>query len=133
MIESRSAARRRRRKGVPNKTISSKHVYPVDNSMVLLIGLEECDTKKIMKLCDNEIGFTQTVTIHPVENVGMSKEYIQQYKERGFTFCAIVIFRFYKPNYENCQLQKELLQQGLTTIKLENKQHLVTHKRCVVF
>ena len=130
MIESRSVARRRRRKGVPNKTVSApdSNTYNVDNTMILLIGVDHCDTKQIITLCDNEIGFTETVTIHPVENVDMSNEYVQQYKDNGFIFCAVVVFRFYKPNLKNYQLQQLLLQKGITTIVLDNKQYIVTHK-----
>jgi hypothetical protein len=129
MIESRSAARRRRRKCITR--ISSDIVCPtnlLDNTMVLLIGLDHCDTKKIMAACENDIGFTQSLIIHPVENVDMSKEYVQQYKDNGSTFCAVVIFRSYKPKLKIYQMQQELLQKGITTINIENNSYLVTYK-----
>ena len=129
MIESRSAARRRRRKCITR--ISSDIVCPtnlLDNTMVLLIGLDHCDTKQIMTACENDIGFTQSLIIHPVENVDMSKEYVQQYKYNGSTFCAVVIFRSYKQNLKNYQMQQELLQKGITTINIENNLYLVTYR-----
>jgi len=113
----------------PNQ--SEKNDYKVDNTMVLLIGLkpQQCDSKELMKLCDKIIGNTQLVTIHSVDKLDMSKEYIKQYKDDGCGSCAVVLFRTYKQNSENHELQKDLLQNGITHITLDEEKYLVTHRK----
>jgi hypothetical protein len=99
--------------------------------MVLLIGLQpdQCDSKKIMKLCDKEVGFTQLVTIHSVFSLDLSKECIQQYNDDGRDSCAVVLFRSYKKKAENKKLQKDLLRNGITYITLGGVKYLVTHRQ----
>ena len=105
--------------------------YNLDNTMVLLIGLKsyQCDSKKLMRLCDKEIGLTQLVTIHSVDGLDLSKEYIQQYKDDGRDYCAVVLFRSYKKKNENKKLQKSLLRNGITYITLGKDKYLVTHRQ----
>jgi len=130
MTETESAARRRRRMSqIPNPPENND--YKVDNTMVLLIGLKshQCDTKSLLKFCDREIGSVQLVTIHSVDSLDMSKEYIKQYKDDGRESCAVVLFRRYRINQKNHDLQKDLLQNGITHITLDDEKLLVTHKK----
>ncbi len=130
MSETQSAARRRRRMDQPPNQTENDY-YKVDHTMVLLIGLkpEQCDSKRMMKLCDMEIGVTQLVTIHYVDKLDLSKEYIQQYKDSGCDSCAVVLFRSYKKNQQNDNLQQDLLRNGITNMKLDDEQYMVSHKR----
>lgn len=127
MSETQSAARRRRRMSQP----PNNNDYKIDDTMVLLIGLKphQCDTKSLLKFCDREIGSVQLVTIHSVDSLDMSKEYIKQYKDDGRESCAVVLFRSYKQNYENHELQTDLLQKGITSITMDDENLLVTHKK----
>jgi hypothetical protein len=131
MKETISAARRRRRmmNQPPNQLFNNN--YNVDHTMVLLIGLkpEQCDSKELMKLCEKEIGSVQLITIHSVDSLDLSKECIQQYKDDGRTSCAVVLFRTYRINQKNHDLQKDLLQNGITHITLDEEKYLVTHKK----
>ena len=110
---------------------SFKNDRKIDNTMVLLIGLkfEQCDTKEFMKLCDRKIGITQLVTFHSVESLDMPDEHIQQYKEDGCNYCAVVLFRTYKRIQQNYKLQRNLLLNGLTHVTLEDEKYVVTHRR----
>jgi len=127
MTETDSDARRRQRM---NQPLDNKD-YKVDHTMVLLIGLkpDQCDSKQLMKFCDREIGSVQLVTIHSVDSLDMSKEYIQQYKDDGRESCAVVLFRRYRINQKNHDLQKDLLQNGITHITLDEEELLVTHRK----
>lgn len=133
MTETQSETSCRRKKGGLNQITNQNHKtdYKVDHTMVLLIGLkpDQCDTKEFMKLCDREIGVTQLVTIHYVDKLDMSDEHIQQYKDNGCDSCAVVLFRSYKKNQQNDNLQKDLLQNGLTHMTLDDEKYLVTHRR----
>jgi hypothetical protein len=131
MTETDSAARRRRRIMNQPPKQPENNDYKLDDTMVLLIGLKphQCDTKSLLKFCDREIGSVQLVTIHSVDSLDMSKEYIKQYKDDGRESCAVVLFRSYKQNYKNHHLQKDLLQNGITHITLDEEQFLVTHRK----
>jgi len=128
MTETESSDARRDRRTIQT---TNNNDYKLDNTMVLLIGLkpDQCDTKKIMKLCEKEIGSVQLVTISSVNNLDLSKEYIKEYKDDGCESCAVVLFRSYKQNYKNVKLQKDLLQNGTTYITLTDVKYLVTHKK----
>ena len=130
MMETQSAARRRRKMNKSQNHLENDDCK-IDDTMVLLIGLklEQCDTKEFMKLCDREIGVTQLVTIHYVDKLDLSKEYIQQYKDNGCNYCAVVLFRSYKKNQQNDILQKDLLLNGLTHMTIDDKKYMVTHRR----
>jgi hypothetical protein len=130
MSETQSAARRRRRMSQPPNQHENND-YNLDDTMVLLIGLKphQCDTKSLLKFCDREIGSVQLVTIHSVDSLDMSKEYIKQYKDDGRESCAVVLFRRYRINQKNHDLQKDLLQNGITHITLDEEQFLVTHRK----
>ena len=130
MTETQSTAHRQI---MMNKSLnqSFNNDYKIDNTMVLLIGLkpEECKSKQLIKLCEKEIGSTQLVTIHSVDSLDMSMECIQQYKDDGRDFCAVVLFRRYRINQKNHELQKDLLQNGITHITLDDAKFLVTHRK----
>lgn len=130
MSETQSAARRHRRMSQPPNQHENND-YNLDDTMVLLIGLKphQCDTKSLLKFCDKEIGSVQLVTIHSVDSLDLSKEYIQQYKDDGRNSCAVVLFRRYRINQKNHDLQKDLLQNGITHITLDEEQLLVTHRK----
>lgn len=131
MSETQSAARRRRRMMSQPPNEPENNDYNVDHTMVLLIGLksDQCDTKELIKLCEKEIGSVQLITIHSVGSLDMSKEYIQQYKDDGRYSCAVVLFRTYRINQKNHELQKDLLQNGITHITLDDAKYLVTHRK----
>ena len=131
MTETDSAARRRRRIMNQPPKQPENNDYKLDDTMVLLIGLKphQCDTKSLLKFCDKEIGSVQLVTIHSVDSLDLSKEYIQQYKDDGRNSCAVVLFRRYRINQKNHDLQKDLLQNGITHITLDEEQFLVTHRK----
>ena len=130
MSETQSAACRRIiMNKPPNQSFNND--YKIDNTMVLLIGLkpEECESKQLIRLCEKEIGSIQLVTIHSIDSLDMSKEYIQQYKDDGRDFCAVVLFRRYRINQKNHELQKDLLQNEITHITLDDAKYLVTHRK----
>ena len=130
MSETQSAARRRRRMSQPPNQ-PENYDYELDDTMVLLIGLkpDQCDSKELMKFCEKEIGSVQLITIHSVDSLDLSKEYIQQYKDDGRNSCAVVLFRRYRINQKNHDLQKDLLQNGITHITMDEEQLLVTHRK----
>ena len=130
MTETQSAARRRRRMNQPPNQPENDD-YEIDDTMVLLIGLkhDQCDTKQLLKLCEKEIGSVQLVTIHSVDSLDMSTEYIKQYKDDGRYSCAVVLFRRYRINKKNHELQKDLLQNEITHITLDEEKYLVTHRK----